>query len=121
MASRERRQFGRRESCIHAHAIVAGRGKIPCIVLNLSEHGALIHLVEAIPSIQNLRLVVESAGLDVACTIRHRGEHGIGVRFATAAETEAVGQLSGPAKAGRPLSILEVRRALFGAGDHDKA
>ena len=113
-SGKERRQFGRRESCIHAHVIAPGRGLIPCFVLNLSEEGALVHLVEPIPTIQTLRLVIESAGLDVACTVRHRGLHGIGLRFATAAETALVDQLSGPAKAVRPTTILELRRALFG-------
>lgn len=42
----DRRQFGRRESAIHAVAMVGGKPPVHCIVRNVSERGALLEFKE---------------------------------------------------------------------------
>lgn len=122
----ERRQFGRRQSCIHAYALIAGRAPAYCIVRNFSEKGALLEFNEPLVPPFTLRLVIESKNVDVACEVRHQGHYGVGVRFV---EGSVAGLLEQPARnakapdAGQRLQIgqpvprtsgCDLRSTMFG-------
>lgn len=114
---RERRAFGRRESCIHAVLHVAGRPPLHCIVRNYSEGGALLELPEEVVTSKPVRLVVESLGFEAVCEIRHTRGSMMGIRFYTAVEIDALVAASSPTPAAprsEPLTGTELRKRLFG-------
>ncbi len=78
----ERRQFGRRTTLWHAWIVTPGQRRIACKVRNVSEGGALLELPvpEWLPA--KFSLAVDEQGIVVACELRHRGRHGVGVTFA---------------------------------------
>jgi hypothetical protein len=77
----ERRNFGRRRSCIHATCIVAGRPQSPCLVRNWSRSGALLELNEIVDPPYSIRLRLESGEADLPCEVKHARGYYIGVRF----------------------------------------
>ncbi len=77
----ERRQFGRRHTCLHANIVARGRATEPCVVRNLSVDGALLEVGRPLLLPGRFRLHIEVNGLDIECEIAHRGEHTVGVRF----------------------------------------
>lgn len=77
----ERRAFGRRETLIHAIVRIAGRPPEPCIVRNVSAHGALLELPSGLELPEQFRLVIEARGVDVQCQPRRRNGNQIGVEF----------------------------------------
>ena len=86
----ERRQFGRRESCLHAVAIVAGRGHVHCKVANMSQQGALIVFDEKIVLPPVIRLKIEALGVEYPCCVRHSTPKGAGVMFVEEAEAREI-------------------------------
>lgn len=79
----ERRQFGRRQT--HVHALISARGRppVPCLMRDISDGGALLEVAhpEWLPS--RFRLLVEAVGFEADCEIVHRDDSAVGVRFAT--------------------------------------
>ena len=61
----DRRNFGRRRSCIHAICLVAGRPQAPCVVRNWSRTGALLELNEVIEPSYSIRVRLEATGEDI--------------------------------------------------------
>lgn len=78
---RERRQFGRRTTALHAWIKIPGRPQIACVVRNLSVGGALVEfdVPEWLP--YRFRLHVEATGFETNCETRHVGERAVGVMF----------------------------------------
>ena len=77
----ERRQFGRRQTYVHARIHARGRPSVPCIMRDVSEGGALL-LVDHpqwLPS--RFRLKIEADGTEVECEVVRRIEDAVGVRF----------------------------------------
>ena len=124
MTHPERRQFGRRESCLHGVCIIPGRDPVHCIVRNLSSAGALLELSQRITVPFNVRLRIDSKRMDVPCEVRHHGHHGIGVTFvdpATGATRRSATRADMPetdtshSKPHRPMqSSRALRTELFG-------
>ena len=81
MAGVERRQFGRRQTCVHATIASRGRPVIPCVMRDMSEEGALLEVShpEWLPT--RFRLIVEAFGIESDCEIVRRTEVAVGVRF----------------------------------------
>jgi hypothetical protein len=77
----ERRQFGRRTTCLHGWVMLEGRPRIPCLVRNVSEGGALLEC--EVPKMLPFRfsLVIDCKGFQAWCEVRHHTEHWMGVRF----------------------------------------
>jgi hypothetical protein len=77
----ERRQFGRRNTCLHGWVIREGRPKIACLVRNVSEGGALLEF--QVPKGMPFRftLAIGSKGFQAECEARHQTENWMGVRF----------------------------------------
>ena len=77
----ERRQFGRRQTCLHGWVVVEGRQRLPCLVRNVSEGGALLEC--SAPKLMPYRfsLVIDCKGFQAWCEIRHQADQWIGVRF----------------------------------------
>jgi hypothetical protein len=77
----ERRQFGRRTTAIHGWLVIEGRPKIPCLVRNVSEGGALLEC--EVPAWLPFRfhLLIDCKGFSAWCEVRHSKESWIGVRF----------------------------------------
>lgn len=77
----ERRQFGRRNFCLHGWMILEGRPRIACLVRNVSEGGALLEfqVPKSIP--YRFKLEIDCKGFVAECEIRHQSEDWIGVRF----------------------------------------
>jgi hypothetical protein len=102
----ERRQFGRRQTNVHGWIVLDGKRRLPCIVRNVSEGGALLELdvPKSLPFWFNL--VVECKGFEARCEIRHSNETSLGVRFVRV-ET-----------AGTPIDAwTEANNAWHGVGD----
>lgn len=77
----DRRQFGRRQSTLHGWLIVEGRPRIPCIVRNVSDGGALVEC--PVPKNLPFRFHVEIEAKDfrALCEPRHQRDNWVGVRF----------------------------------------
>lgn len=77
----ERRQFGRRQTALHAWIKIAGRPPVACVVRNLSVNGALLEfdVPEWMPF--EFQLVIEAGRFEVDCELRHKGNSGCGVMF----------------------------------------
>lgn len=77
----EKRQFGRRRTQLHGVIHVAGRPPLPCVIMNISEHGALLVCEQAIWLPFRFRLVVETERKEYECEVRHQTGNGTGVFF----------------------------------------
>ena len=77
----ESRAFGRRSTVRHAWIVAGQRTRLPCCIRNLSVGGALLEfkVPEWLP--YNFDLIVENPKSTIACEVRHRGIHGVGVAF----------------------------------------
>lgn len=80
-ATLERRQFGRRQTCLHGWVIVEGRPRIACLVRNVSEGGALLECNAPKSMPFRFSLLIECKGFQAWCEIRHQTDNWIGVRF----------------------------------------
>src|SRR6266480_6242981 len=78
----ERRQFGRRQTLLHAMITGRGRPPIACIVRDLSACGARIEVDAPAWLPSRFRLVVEGT-LKSECEVVHRSPGAVGVRFAS--------------------------------------
>lgn len=78
----ERRDFGRRKAALEGVIWVPCRGKVPCLVSNVSIMGALLQLDPRIWLPAKFRLVVADK-IDVDCTLAHRTVTAAGVNFLT--------------------------------------
>jgi hypothetical protein len=85
----ERRQFGRRWSNVHGWVRVEGRPKMPCIVRNFSEGGALLELPWPCELPEFFRLSIDAIDFDIGCERRHAKPNAVGVRFVSEAEAES--------------------------------
>jgi PilZ domain-containing protein len=77
----ERRQFGRRQTFLHAMITGSGRPPVPCIVRDLSASGARIEVQTPAWLPRHFRLIVEGT-LRSECEVVHRSTDAVGVRFA---------------------------------------
>jgi hypothetical protein len=79
----ERRQFGRRQTYLHARIHARGRPSVPCIMRDISEGGALLQVdhPQWLPS--RFRLRIEADGTEADCEVMRRTEDSVGVRFLT--------------------------------------
>lgn len=77
----DRRQFGRRQTYLHARIHARGRPSLPCIMRDISEGGALLQVdhPQWLPS--RFRLKIEADGTEVDCEVVRRTEDAVGVRF----------------------------------------
>jgi PilZ domain len=114
---RERREFGRRASCIRAVVHIPGRPVLHCIIRNYSQGGALLELPEPAPFALLVRLVIEQEGVDVECHVTRRFNETLGVRFVSPV---AIDRLKAAAKSAAGLPSLgystsggDLRRRLF--------
>jgi PilZ domain len=98
----EKRQFGRRESAIHAVVLVGGRAPAHCIVRNFSERGALLEFNAPFAPPFRFRLVVDAKAVDVLCEVRHQTRHGVGVFFVSGSVS---GLFEGSQKAADPNGL----------------
>lgn len=85
----ERRQFGRRQSRMHAWVRVPGRPPIACHVSNVSPAGAFLNFEPPGWMPFQFELTVPATGLHTTCELRHVRPYGVGVAFVTAASQEA--------------------------------
>jgi PilZ domain len=83
MRGAERRQFGRRQTCVHATIAPRGRPPIACVMRDVSDQGALLEVPHPqwLPS--RFRLVVEAFGFESECEVVRRTDVAVGVRFAS--------------------------------------
>jgi hypothetical protein len=81
----ERRQFGRRQTYMHARISARGRPSVPCIMRDVSDGGALLEVSypQWLPS--RFRLTLEANGFTADCEIVRRTDGAVGVRFTTPA------------------------------------
>lgn len=86
----EQRQFGRRQTHMHAWISVPGRPKLPCIVRNISLGGALLELDRPSWLPFNFQLTIEAAKYVTWCEVRHHSASHVGVRFMSAVEQAAL-------------------------------
>lgn len=80
----EKRQFGRRQTCVNAWIKLRGRAPIPCTVLNISEGGALLEPREPVVLPFRFGLSLDNDGPEIACEVRHQSPNRIGVEFVVA-------------------------------------
>ncbi len=86
----EQRQFGRRQTNLHAWISVPGRPRLPCTVKNLSIGGALLELDAPAWLPYNFQLTIEATRFVTMCEVRHNSATAIGVRFMAAVEYAVV-------------------------------
>jgi PilZ domain len=81
MRGTERRQFGRRQTCVHATILLRGRPVVPCVMRNISEEGALLEVAHPEWLPVRFRLIAEALAIDGDCEIVRRTDVAVGVRF----------------------------------------
>ncbi len=87
----DRRQFGRRWSKVHAWIHIDGRPRIPCVVRNFSEGGALL-LCQDVDSLPlTFKLNIDVIDFHIGCQVRHCDEGMVGVRFISADLLQEIG------------------------------
>lgn len=79
----ERRQFGRRKSFFHGMIQPEGRPAIRCRVINISESGALIELMQPVQLPYSFKLYIDAIDRAIACELKHANRTKIGVMFGT--------------------------------------
>lgn len=79
--SAERRQFGRRNTALHAWIRIPGRPPLACLVRNVSLKGALLEFDVPAWLPFRFQLVIEATRFEMDCEIRHQGHNGVGVLF----------------------------------------
>ena len=77
----ENRAFGRRSTVRHAWIAAGQRTRLSCCIRNLSVGGALLELDVPAWLPYNFELMIEDPKLVIACEVKHRGQHGVGVAF----------------------------------------
>lgn len=77
----ERRQFGRRKTCMHGWVVMDVRPKLPCLVRNVSAGGALLELEVPKNMPFRFKLIIDSKGFEALCEMRHTGPGWMGVQF----------------------------------------
>jgi hypothetical protein len=82
----ERRQFGRRQTNLHAWIEVQGRPRLPCVVKDISVGGALVALEKPHWLPYNFKLCIDSTRFVSWCEVRHQAPGSLGLRFLSAAE-----------------------------------
>jgi hypothetical protein len=76
-----RRAFGRR-NCLKSGRIVLTSGcEIPCLIVNISEGGALLQLKGGACDHDAFSLILEEDNIIVLCEVAHRTNGRIGVRY----------------------------------------
>ncbi len=86
----ERRSFGRRQSCVKAVVLIAGRAPVHCIVNNFSEGGAELELLEPIKTPLSFKLRIEAKGVEAICEVRHQKGQIVGVQFLSGGVAAAI-------------------------------
>jgi hypothetical protein len=79
MKGAERRQFGRRQTCVHATIAPRGRPPILCVMRDVSEQGALLEVPHPQWLPNRFRLIVEAFGIE--SEVVRRTDTAVGVRF----------------------------------------
>lgn len=110
----ERRSFGRRDSQLHAQVLVHGRAPISCLVTNLSSDGAYLVFDEAHDLPSQIRLRIESDGLDRRCCVKRRQNQGYGVQFIDTSKGEAPRREGNRAPTASTPSCAQLRQEVFG-------
>lgn len=77
----DRRQFGRRQTNLHAWISVPGRPRLPCLVKDISVGGALLEFDKPSWLPFTFQLTIEATRFTTWCEIRHQGPSQVGVRF----------------------------------------
>ena len=77
----ENRAFGRRSIVRHAWITSGQRSRLSCCIRNLSVGGALLELDVPAWLPYNFELVIDDPKMVIACEVKHRGLHGVGVSF----------------------------------------
>jgi hypothetical protein len=80
------RRFGRRSSSVNAFVLLPGNVKLPCIIENVSDGGALLRFTDGAAPTQSFRLMLEDTSFNLLCEVRHQGSRRLGVRFVRLAE-----------------------------------
>jgi hypothetical protein len=90
----ERRQFGRRRTCLHAVIVPRGRPGEPCLIRDISLGGALLEVSKPLLLPHRFRLHIEANGLDLECEIARRSDNAVGVRFVGTLSPTCLGALA---------------------------
>lgn len=77
----DNRAFGRRNTVRHAWITAGQRSRLSCCIRNLSVGGALLELDVPAWLPYNFELMIEDPKMTIACEVKHRGQHGVGVAF----------------------------------------
>ena len=77
----ESRRYRRRLVMQRAFAKTGIEALIPCVVVDISEGGALLEFEYAEPTEDRFHLVTNTLRGTIECDVVHRSLHGIGVRF----------------------------------------
>ncbi len=96
-AAVEKRQFGRRQTCLHAWVLRDGYPRLACVVRNVSEGGALLEFPVPGAMPYWFTLSIDCKGFEARCEIRHQGVEWMGVRFVS------IERMSAPIAAWSPL------------------
>ena len=89
----DRRQFGRRQTSLHAWITVPGRPRLSCVVKDISLGGALLQFDQPSWLPFTFQLTVEGTRFTSMCEIRHTSVNGMGVRFLAAVTNAEVDRL----------------------------
>ncbi len=84
----DRRQFGRRWSHVHGWIHIEGRPRIPCLIRNFSEAGALLEFDCPANVLSRFRLEIDVVDFAINCEVRHHTARRAGVRFLASARAD---------------------------------
>jgi len=84
----ERRQFGRRHTCLHGWVVREGLPRLACVVRNVSEGGALLEFDVPANMPYWFMLKIDCKGFEAQCETRRQGLTWMGVQFVNLARIE---------------------------------
>ncbi len=77
----QRRQFGRRDASRRASAQLPGGTVASCMIVNISEGGALVDFADEQVPTRHFRLTIEGAPYVMLCEPRHSRGSSVGIKF----------------------------------------
>ena len=77
----ERRAFGRRETQEHAIVRISGRPAVRCVVLNISDGGALLDFGQTVWLPLQFRITLEGSKREEVCDLKRQNGSRVGVSF----------------------------------------
>lgn len=78
---KDRRRFGRRDTCQRAMILTEDGVSLPCTIVNIGDGGAALRMSGECEAPDNFYLVIQAEDVIVPCRVAHRTDGKVGVAY----------------------------------------